>query len=105
MAVHAKVPLRSFVIGEGTLTVRCCDFLLRDNHQLLGLIASSPSLVRWVAAHGVRLIDPAENFLAVLQQQPFDYLFSIVNLKLLAKEVIAQPRGGTINFHDGPLPC
>ena len=38
-----------------------------------------------------------------LSGEPFDYLFSIVNMRILPPEIVAIPRKRAINFHDGPL--
>ena len=37
--------------------------------------------------------------------EPFDYLFSIVNFWVIPAEILALARKAAINFHDGPLPA
>jgi amino acid adenylation domain-containing protein len=39
-----------------------------------------------------------------LASLPFDYLFSVANLSIIPDDILALPRLGAINFHDGPLP-
>src|SRR6185295_1732898 len=38
-------------------------------------------------------------------QEPFDYLFSIVNNRVLPREALETPRKWAINYHDAPLPA
>ncbi|WP_461044780.1 amino acid adenylation domain-containing protein [Spirosoma harenae] len=53
---------------------------------------------------GLQFIDASSNFVAVLHQEPFDYLFSISNGYILPEEILRLPRFHAINYHDGPLP-
>jgi len=93
-----------FIFGEQALAIQCGDLLLNANHEVRGIVAENPDIGTWAQTRGVRLVDPASDVGAVLKERPFDYLFSIANMKLLPKEIVALPRRGTINFHDGPLP-
>ncbi len=106
MAIQDKSRVRfgSFVIGEGTLLHQCCEILLAEGHELLGVISAHPDVIRWAEKRRVRVLPPDGDFAAALKERPFDYLFSITNLRLLPKAVVELPRLGTINFHDGPLP-
>jgi natural product biosynthesis luciferase-like monooxygenase protein len=93
-----------FVVGEQTLTIQCADCLLDGGHDVQGVIAQNPDIVAWARTRQLRLVDPGSCVSATLQEQPFDYLFSIANMTLLPRRVVSLPRRGTINFHDGPLP-
>src|SRR6266581_2309670 len=93
-----------FVIGDGSLTLQCLNILLGEGHEVRGIITSNPEIKSWAKATGVPQIDYSTNLAAVIGQRPFDYLFSIVNMRLLPAEIVALPRRGAINFHDGPLP-
>src|SRR5437763_15291350 len=93
-----------FIIGDDTLTIQCADILLNRGHQIFGLVSENPEIGRWANKHEVMLIDPQSDLQSALGERSFDYLFSIANLRLLPKELVALPRAGTINFHDGPLP-
>jgi len=93
-----------FVIGEGALTIQCCDILISRGHEVLGIVASNPEIIRWAKERSVGPLDLAEDLVVALKARPFDYLFSIANMRLLPKAVVALPRRLAINFHDGPLP-
>jgi len=94
----------SFIIGEELLTLTCAEELVAQGHSILGLITTNGSIRAWAEEHGLRCIDPSGDFFTALQEQSFDYLFSIVNYKVLPKDVLALPRKCAINFHDSLLP-
>ena len=60
----------------------------------------------WAARQGIPLLEAARDLPSTegTAGEPFDYLFSVVNMGLLAPEVLALPRRMAINYHDGPLP-
>ena len=93
-----------WVVGDGALTARCCDILRESGRTLLGVVTDSPMVADWAKDRGVRAVDRKEMAAGALDGEPFDYLFSIVNMRILAPEILAAPRKGAINFHDGPLP-
>ena len=92
------------VIGEGALTVQCCDILLSRGHDVTAIVTSNPEIIQWARERSVRLLDPAEDVVAAFKGRAFDYLFSIANMRMLSKETVALPQRSAINFHDGPLP-
>src|SRR5438552_7517628 len=92
------------VIGEGALTVQCCDILLSRGHDVTAIVTSNPEIIDWARERSVRLLDPADDVVAAFKGRTFDYLFSIANMRILSKEIVALPQRSTINFHDGPLP-
>jgi len=96
--------LRCFLVGEGTLLVQCAELLLQRGHALLGIVSGEPAIVRWAEAKGIAHQPPESDPLPFLGRAEFDWLFSIANLALLPAPVLALPKSGTINFHDGPLP-
>jgi methionyl-tRNA formyltransferase len=95
--------LRCFIIGEGTLPLLCAEMLLQGGYTLSGVISSSSQLREWALERGVPVYSPDELMVA-LKQQPFDYLFSIVNPLILPVEALELPKQWAINYHDGPLP-
>src|SRR5438093_1558691 len=98
------VKFSCFVIGEDALTLHCSDMLLSRGHQIHGLVSQNPELSRWANERNVALIPPDGDLEATLEARPVDYLFSIANLQLLPKKLVAMARAGAINFHNGPLP-
>ncbi|MEG4111235.1 MULTISPECIES: amino acid adenylation domain-containing protein [unclassified Microcoleus] len=93
-----------FLIGEGTLLIQCAELLLERGHQIFGVISRDVSISSWAKAKHIPHIPQTENLIAFLRQQPFDYLFNIVNRSLLPKEILELPRQLAINYHDAPLP-
>ena len=93
-----------FIIGEGTLPIQCAEVLLHRGHKICGIISSDPSIKRWAQEKQTPYIEPTANLTAFLSQQPFDYLFSIVNNRVLPKEIVELPGRYAINYHDALLP-
>src|SRR4028119_1854781 len=93
-----------FIIGEGTLLIQCAELLLERGHQIFGVISLDVSISSWAKAKDIPHIQQTENLIPFLRQQPFDYLFNIVNSSLLPKEILELPRKLVINYHDAALP-
>jgi methionyl-tRNA formyltransferase len=93
-----------FIIGEGTLPIQCAELLLEKGHQIFGVISSDASISSWAKGKDIPHIQQTDNLVAFLSQQPFDYLFSIVNNSVLRKEILELPRQLAINYHDALLP-
>src|SRR6185295_2969123 len=93
-----------FLIGQGTLLIRCAEILLTRNHEICGIISSDEPVKKWANQAGIPLYKSADH-LAPLKQEPFDYLFSIVNNRVLPREALETPRKWAINYHDAPLPA
>ena len=99
-------PFSCFIVGEGTLPIRCAEVLLQRGHDILGIVSPDSSLRRWARERDIPHLDPAtlEDLAAFLGQRAFDYLFSIVNSYILSEDILALPRRMSINYHDAPLP-
>jgi len=93
-----------FMLGSESHLIRCAEILLQRGHQICGIISTESPITNWAEERGVPHIDPGPDLASVLAWQPFDYLFSITYLSILPNELLALPRKGAINFHNGPLP-
>lgn len=93
-----------FIIGEGSLVVQCAQALLARDFDILGIVSSEQAVIDWATAQGLRTAPPSSDLIGWMGDAEFDYLFSIVNLRMLPAEIIERPRVMGINFHDGPLP-
>src|SRR5262245_8497671 len=94
-----------FLIGSDTLLSECGEVLLREGHEIRGVITSTPRLASWARSKKSQLLNPKQDsYKAALAERPFDYLFSITYLSIIPGDVLALPKKGAINFHDGPLP-
>ncbi len=103
---------RCFIIGEGSLPIQCIDVLLAREHRILGVISKDSDVLLKAQEQQLPIYDPihdnkadfASKLITFLQKQPFDYLFSIVNLSVLPNEILKLPAKYAINYHDAPLP-
>jgi methionyl-tRNA formyltransferase len=93
----------SFIIGAGTLPIRCAELLLDSGHEVCGIATTDLQLRRWADDRKVPAFAPGKD-LATQIRKPFDYLFSIVNEHILQAEILRLPRKLAINYHDAPLP-
>jgi methionyl-tRNA formyltransferase len=93
-----------FLIGEGSLPIRCAEILLQHDHQILAVISADAELCQWAEQHKLPVYHPNDDLLSLMTPQPHDYLFSIVNRNLIPNEVLALPQHLAINYHDAPLP-
>ena len=96
--------LRCYAIGEESLLVQCVEILLDKGHAICGIVSREAPIVEWASSRDIPTLDPKSDYSAELKKEPFDYLFSITHLSLIPEEVLALPRKGAVNFHDGPLP-
>ncbi|MCW2589363.1 MAG: adpA [Mycobacterium sp.] len=92
------------VVGEGALAINCAKVLLDRGHRIVGVMPADRDLRVWSESVGIPTAGPAEDMTAFFARQEFDYLFSIINFKIIPPEALAMPRRGAINFHDAPLP-
>ena len=95
---------RSFncvIIGEGTLPLQCAEILLGYGHAICAVISPDVRLARWAAEHGIPHAVPPASLAELVGDQPFDYLFSIVNNQVLSGEVLAAPGRFCLIKEDG----
>jgi len=101
----SPAPLSCYLIGADTLLLQCAEIWREAGHDLRGVVTGEKRLVAWCEEHRVPVMPMGADLGARLAAAaPFDYLFAITHLELLPADVLAQPRRGAINFHDGPLP-
>ena len=91
------------LIGEESLTVRCAELLAARGHVARAAVAQDALVSDWAEKNGIPLLLPSDAA-AITSLPPFDYLLSIVNLRMLPQAVLDAPTVAAINFHDGPLP-
>ncbi|WP_103530957.1 amino acid adenylation domain-containing protein, partial [Streptomyces sp. SM11] len=93
-----------YLIGGTRVLIQCGARLLDADVTIEGVLSDDPAVVAWAGAHDVPVHDPAGDLTALLSERPFDYLFSMVNFRILPGAVLGLPKIAAINFHDGPLP-
>src|SRR5690242_5533781 len=92
------------IVGEGPLLIPCAEILIRHGHTIQAILSANHVIQEWAREQKIRCVARQDEILAVMDGQPFDYLFSIANLAIVPARILALPRLGAINFHDGPLP-
>ncbi|WP_328346046.1 polyketide synthase [Micromonospora sp. NBC_00421] len=93
-----------FLIGGTRVLARCADQLVEAGIRVEGVFTDDPVAAAWADAHDVPVLDPHADLAAALTATEVDYLFSIVNFRILPGPVLALPKVAAVNFHDGPLP-
>jgi natural product biosynthesis luciferase-like monooxygenase protein len=96
--------LSAVFIGNQSLLIQCADRFMQRGHDIRAIVSSDSSVQRWAKEHGIPCVAPARDWAAHLAPEPFDYLFSVAYLAVVPGDVLALPRRGAVNFHDGPLP-
>ena len=99
--------LECVLVGNESLLIQCAAILTGRGHRVAAVVTHSDEVGAWADREGLDRLLPGpglETRLADAVPGGFDWLFSIANLTMLPQGVIAQARGGAINFHDGPLP-
>ncbi len=93
-----------YLIGADTLLIECAEVLLTKGHEIKGVITVAPRISQWAHNKSIPVIAHKAGYGEELKSQDFDYLFSITHLAIIKDDVLALPKKGAINFHDGPLP-
>src|SRR5260370_7793670 len=84
--------LSSFIIGEGTLPLRCAQILLDRKHTIYGMISSDVAVHDWAEERGIPHINPRDQeIVAFLRHRPFDYLFTIANFSIFPNPLLPSP--------------
>ena len=87
------------VIGNESLLIGCADAILADGHQITAVVSTDADICAWAQQKGLALLQNPNEI-----DQPFDWLLSIANLRMIPDDVLARATKGAVNFHDGPLP-
>lgn len=91
------------LIGEDNLLIECGNFLLDNDWQIKWVISDKPSIEQWASLHQINCVTDISK--VNKNNSPIaDYLFSIVNGKILKKADISLASIYAINYHDALLP-
>ena len=93
------------LIGQQSLLILCAENLLARGHAIRGVATESDDIRKWAASRSVPVLPSSNDRLTkLLTEGPCDYLFSVINYRVLPDHIFRLPKRGAINFHDGPLP-
>ncbi|MGP3980114.1 amino acid adenylation domain-containing protein [Streptomyces sp. KR80] len=93
-----------FIMGGTRVLTQCAAQLVDAGMRIEGIFSDDPAVAAWAGEHAIPVLDPHGDLSATLSERQFDYLFSMVNFRILPGEVLDLPKIAAINFHDGPLP-
>src|ERR1700730_16334797 len=94
----------TLILGDGPLLIPCAETLLRHKHTIQAIVSTNEVIQDWAQEQRIPWVARQDDLLSAIDGRPVDYLFSIANLSLVSARILALPRLGAINFHDGPLP-
>jgi non-ribosomal peptide synthetase component F/methionyl-tRNA formyltransferase len=93
------------LVGKRSLLALCGDRILARGHSIRFVATQNDEIAKWAASRNLPVLPLNFDRLATcLSDNPCDYLFSIVNDRVLPERVLCLPKKGAINFHDGLLP-
>ena len=92
------------MVGDDHLLPKCAKLLLKHGHKILGVVSPLAESQKLALEHKIDYFDSLEAALSTLSTASFDYLFSIVNSKILPQKIITRAKKMAINFHNAPLP-
>jgi len=84
--------------------VQCAQAWRQRGHEIRAVLTQDSGILGWAASEGVAAVAIDDDSPIAAPAAPFDYLFSIANLRMLPAGLLARARRLAINFHDGPLP-
>ncbi|MGA0615777.1 MupA/Atu3671 family FMN-dependent luciferase-like monooxygenase [Paracoccus sp. KR1-242] len=92
----------AILVGNELLMRHAAETLLGRGHRVVAVVTRNPELQAWAQGAGL----PVEDQDAPLAEGApvADWLFSVANLSILSRAMLARGQRGAINFHDGPLP-
>lgn len=103
---------KAVIIGNGRMAVDCLGLL--QPQASVALVVTEPVMsgknivTDYCGRFGIPVVETHKinqpELVDRIRQATPDLLFSINNFKIIKAPLLAIPSGGTINFHNGPLP-
>lgn len=94
------------LIGNGGMAAQCATMLVKHGFDVAG-VHGDQALREWVAERNTAatpFLEAFEHFVQWGETIEFDYLFSVVNFRVLRPSLFGRAKRLAINYHDGPLP-
>jgi len=96
-------PNRCCLLGNDNITLRCGDLLLAEDFEIVSVISIFPPARAWAEKNKLSFVEHFSNLSKTILPS-FDYLFCIINNKILPEWLITLPKHIAINYHDSLLP-
>lgn len=93
------------LIGHESLVIQCGELLRGEGHSISAVVTRNSDVESWAAGAGLSVVAPGKGLADRLAGMDCDWLLSIANLDIIPDAVLALPKRGAVNFHDGPLPA
>jgi methionyl-tRNA formyltransferase len=93
-----------YVIGEDNFTLACAKTLLEQQFIIKAICSDNTHLKQWAHENQIPIYVIYPPFERVLLETEYDFLFSILNSKILPKKVLDRAKRLSINFHNSLLP-
>ncbi|WP_205525458.1 amino acid adenylation domain-containing protein [Pyxidicoccus trucidator] len=87
------------------MSIKCAELLLGSGHVLKGVISESAAVRDWAASRGVPALEHPHQLELSSPMADIDYLFSIINGRILQRPLLELPRRLAINYHNAALPA
>ena len=91
------------LIGSREMPVQCADLLIAHGCDIAATHSPDAPLREWALAHQQLHIADFEEFREWGEMLGCDYLFSVVNFRILPTSLIQSPAVFAINYHDSLL--
>ncbi|HLS47873.1 MAG TPA: hypothetical protein VK012_05095, partial [Gemmatimonadales bacterium] len=85
-------PATFWIIGETSLSIQCAQALLDRGHVVRGIASDHELVAGWAREHGIPLVARFADLAQALRLEPYDYLLSIVNARILKADILETPR-------------
>lgn len=92
------------VIGSREMPVQCADLLLTAGFDIAGIHSPDAPLRAFAEHRDILFVPEFTAFRDWSETIAHDYLFSILNFRLLPTSMLDAPNICAINYHDAPLP-
>jgi methionyl-tRNA formyltransferase len=102
--IRAESTPRSVIVGQGPLALHCANVLSKGGHELVAVSTVDDRFRKWAQRQGIPVVDDLSAIPSLSHSTPFDYLFSIVNYRILPASLLKAPRRFAVNYHDALLP-
>ena len=94
----------SVLIGDDSVTLECFHLLLEMGNQVNWIVTCNPKIEQCARIHGVKYSSDLAPLRLFLETKSIDYLFSIVNNKIIPEDVLKKISVLCINYHNSLLP-
>lgn len=102
--MNSLKPLTCIIIGEDYLTIQCAELLIANEFKIEGIVSSYSKASSWLKTNQIPFYDSVPQFEIEFKNKNVDYLFSVVNSKILSASTIGIARHLAINYHHSLLP-